>query len=273
MKTIFSIGEMSKLHNTTIQTLRYYDEIGLLVPFGVDAKTGYRTYSTEQFEQLNTIQYLKDLGFSLNEIKSHFAKRDPEDFIRLLHKQNENTEAEIRRLEQIRDKFQYRIEEIRKVQQIEQQELETVIVEQLSQRRIFRLKENIRSEPHLEISLRKLEKLFNIRSTIFIGGVGLTVDMHHVKENRFDGYNSIFLIADDTDASEDVTDFLPEGKYACIYYRGPRSKAHGYYNLLLKEIENKGLHIIGDAIERTLINEYISANPMDHVTVIQIPVK
>ena len=58
MKNRFSIGEMSKLHNTTIKTLRYYDEIGLLEPIQIDENNGYRYYSTEQFEQLNIINYL-----------------------------------------------------------------------------------------------------------------------------------------------------------------------------------------------------------------------
>ncbi|WP_230591222.1 MerR family transcriptional regulator [Lysinibacillus sphaericus] len=75
MKNRFSIGEMAKLHKTTIKTLRYYDEIDLLKPMYTDKNNGYRYYSTEQFEQLNTIHYLKELGFSLKEIKGHFGSQ------------------------------------------------------------------------------------------------------------------------------------------------------------------------------------------------------
>lgn len=81
MKNRFTIGEMSKLHNVPIKTLRYYDEIGLFKPIKVDKCSGYRYYSTEQFEQLNTIKYLKFLGFSLKEIKKHLETRDVRDFI------------------------------------------------------------------------------------------------------------------------------------------------------------------------------------------------
>jgi len=55
MKNRFSIGEMSILHNVPVKTLRYYDEIGLFKPIEVDSNNRYRYYSTEQFEQLNTI--------------------------------------------------------------------------------------------------------------------------------------------------------------------------------------------------------------------------
>mgnify|MGYP003623550970 CR=1 FL=1 len=45
---MFRIGMFSKMSKTTIKTLRYYDEIGLLKPEETDRFTGYRMYSTEQ---------------------------------------------------------------------------------------------------------------------------------------------------------------------------------------------------------------------------------
>lgn len=65
----FSIGEMSKLNNISIQTLRYYDKIGLLKPKVISEKSQYRYYSIEQFFQMDVIKYYKTLGLSLNEIK------------------------------------------------------------------------------------------------------------------------------------------------------------------------------------------------------------
>ena len=58
MKNLFTIGEMAKLHNMTMKPLRYYDEIGILKPIQIDESNGYRYYSTEQFEQLNTRFYM-----------------------------------------------------------------------------------------------------------------------------------------------------------------------------------------------------------------------
>lgn len=62
-KIKFKIGEFSRLNRVTVKTLRYYEEIGLLVPYETDEWTGYRYYSVEQFQQVNTIIYLKQLGF------------------------------------------------------------------------------------------------------------------------------------------------------------------------------------------------------------------
>ena len=62
------IGEFSRLSQTPVSTLRYYDEIGLLKPVEIDHFTGYRYYTFDQLARLNRILALKKLGFSLEEI-------------------------------------------------------------------------------------------------------------------------------------------------------------------------------------------------------------
>ena len=52
---MFRIGDFSKLSKTSIKTLRYYDEIGLLRPEYVDSENGYRFYTTEQLLKIHKI--------------------------------------------------------------------------------------------------------------------------------------------------------------------------------------------------------------------------
>jgi diguanylate cyclase (GGDEF)-like protein len=63
------IGEFAELNNVTTKMLRHYDEIGLLKPAAIDSETGYRSYAAEQSHPLNWIIILKNLDFSLSEIK------------------------------------------------------------------------------------------------------------------------------------------------------------------------------------------------------------
>ncbi|WP_235777815.1 MerR family transcriptional regulator [Clostridium culturomicium] len=69
MKCLYRIGEFSKLTKTTIKTLRYYDEVGLLKPDTIDKFTGYRFYGTDQLVKLHYIQSLRQIGLSIEEIK------------------------------------------------------------------------------------------------------------------------------------------------------------------------------------------------------------
>jgi DNA-binding transcriptional MerR regulator len=66
---MIKIGDFARLSQVSVVTLRYYDEMELLKPVKVDSFTGYRFYSAEQLPLLNRILALKDLGFSLEQIK------------------------------------------------------------------------------------------------------------------------------------------------------------------------------------------------------------
>ena len=66
---MYQIGEFSRICETTIKTLRYYDKIDLLKPASVDYYSGYRYYSDEQIKKLLEIKELQKVGFTLVEIK------------------------------------------------------------------------------------------------------------------------------------------------------------------------------------------------------------
>ncbi|MDE5950690.1 MAG: MerR family transcriptional regulator, partial [Acetatifactor sp.] len=66
---MYKIGELSKLCNISVKTLRYYDSEGILCPEEIDALTGYRYYSAAQLSDCYRILALKELGFTLEEIR------------------------------------------------------------------------------------------------------------------------------------------------------------------------------------------------------------
>ena len=91
MKEFFSIGEISKLFDINKKTLRYYDEIGLFKPSFVNKDNNYRYYTLDQFQYLETIKYLKELGLSLDKIKYNLTNLNSEDVINSLEEQNNIT--------------------------------------------------------------------------------------------------------------------------------------------------------------------------------------
>ena len=70
---MIKIGELSSLTGVSVQTIRFYENMGLMSPVMVDRWTNYRYYDESSVERLSEITYLKDLGFSLKEIKN-FSK-------------------------------------------------------------------------------------------------------------------------------------------------------------------------------------------------------
>lgn len=66
---MLSIGEFSRVTQLTIKALRLYHEKGILIPDRIDYDSMYRYYRSSAVEKAMVIKRLKDMGFSLNEIK------------------------------------------------------------------------------------------------------------------------------------------------------------------------------------------------------------
>ena len=72
---MLSIGEFSKICQVSTKTLRYYAEIGLILPDEINLENGYRYYSIDQLETMLFINRLKSYNFSLEEIKEILEKK------------------------------------------------------------------------------------------------------------------------------------------------------------------------------------------------------
>lgn len=90
-----SIGEMAKMNRTTVPTLRLYDSMNLLTPCYVDEKTCYRYYDIKQNARLDMIQYMKELGMELKEIKSILDRKDLDLIEDVLMQKREQTLQEM----------------------------------------------------------------------------------------------------------------------------------------------------------------------------------
>ncbi|MBN6884946.1 DNA-binding transcriptional MerR regulator [Cytobacillus horneckiae] len=75
MSAQYGIGDFSKKTNTTVRTLHYYDEIGLLKPAFL-SDGGRRYYTDAEIVKLQKIVTLKYLGYSLEEIQEIIHEKD-----------------------------------------------------------------------------------------------------------------------------------------------------------------------------------------------------
>lgn len=66
---LMRIGEIAAFFNVSVKAMRLYEKMGILKPAKVDGQTGYRYYHADQIKQLDALLELRELGFSLLEIK------------------------------------------------------------------------------------------------------------------------------------------------------------------------------------------------------------
>ena len=71
---MYLIKKVSEISGVSVRTLHHYDEIGLLSP--VKHENGYRYYSEEDLQTLQTILFYKYLNFSLKQIKELLQSGD-----------------------------------------------------------------------------------------------------------------------------------------------------------------------------------------------------
>lgn len=137
-KIKLKIGEFSKLNQVTVKTLRHYEEIGLLIPGQVDEWTGYRYYDVCQMGRMNAIRNLKQLGFSLGEIKELFESGQRHPPRELIAAKMAACRAEQARLEQRMaelEKLEKQLEKPKKMEKVFIRELPAIIV--ASHRRVI----------------------------------------------------------------------------------------------------------------------------------------
>lgn len=110
------IGELAKRTGTSVRSLRYYEQQGLITPHRME--NGYREYNAMTVEQVNTIRFYLNLGLSTAEIAGflHCVLTNKEAFCRQIvpvyRKKLKELDQQIELLTQIRSNLQDRIRSI-----------------------------------------------------------------------------------------------------------------------------------------------------------------
>ena len=267
---LFQIGEVSGLFHISVGILRHYDKIGLLRPEYTDPDTGYRYYSTRQFECLNTIRYLRALDMPLDQISLFLKNRNLDTIHDLLLKQKEEVNRRKKELSLIERKIDNRLHEI---DDALSSRLEAISVAQFPARRIASMKKKVAPKHYLDLepSIRELARLEK-SSVTFLGKVGVGISVEHLLKGKFNAYDLVFLLLDKEDQFEGDTMILPKTDCVTLRFQGGHEKASHYYEKMLAYIRQNKLGISGFSREITMIDNGFTDDPSRFVTEIQIPV-
>ncbi|HFI0256060.1 TPA: MerR family transcriptional regulator [Streptococcus suis] len=83
MSVFYTTGELAKLADVSVRTVQYYDQRGILSPTEL-TEGGRRLYTEEDLDQLQTICFLRDLDFSIDQIKCVLAEENASQVLELL---------------------------------------------------------------------------------------------------------------------------------------------------------------------------------------------
>ena len=269
-KKLFQIGDVAKMFHISVGSLRHYEQAGLLKPEYIDENSGYRYYSTRQFEVLNTIRYLRLLDMPLNQIADFLQNKDIDVIEDKLLKQKEIIARKQQELAIIERKIDRRLQQLRDAIS---SDLNTIRLVNTPPCRIAWIEDTLELNSYLDLeySIRRLEE-HQAASLTFLGKVGVGIARDNLIADRFEHYNLVFLLLDDEDTYEGNITQLPAITCVSVRFCGSHSEAAVYYQKLMDYIHGNHLEITGFSREITMIDYGITNDTDKFVTEILIPV-
>lgn len=264
MRQYYKISEIAQLYSIGVDSLRYYEEAGLLSP--KRDENGYRMYSIDDIWRLNVIRDMLKLDFSTARIKEYLSTRTVEATLSLLLEERGVIDARIAELERIKSKLTEREAGILNALRRPAGEIS---IRTLPARACMRLELGPLNEAEVDFAVKKLHKqhedeLFLIRS----GTVGAILDDAARKSGVFDRFSRVFII---TPHAEHANFTLPAGDYVTVSYSGPYKKRNALLPLMERHARDLGRSVCGSAIELYLIDIHESADEFENLTELQLP--
>ena len=274
-----TIGQFAKFNNTTEQTLRYYDQIGLLHPAEINEITGYRYYYITQCATLDIIFHLKSLGISLKEIKYYFDTNDSTWILDTLNKKYQKNAAIIKSLQETQTVIKRRISDYKIYPSLPK--AEHPFIELIPDRIIYKYDTKINyyynedSSSNYEYMLRAFKTNLQKQKSPALYFYNVSSIMH--MENLISGdfrTTELFVFINEEDCGYFPDYEIIKGNlYFCVICDNS-AREIPLINLLLEEISQKGYRIVGDYICE-VVSEYLSPKngQRDMILKLQIPIK
>ncbi|TGE39429.1 MerR family transcriptional regulator [Desulfosporosinus fructosivorans] len=254
MKETLSIGEISALFHLNVQTLIYYDSIGLLVPAERNPMNGYRRYRFDQIYKLAAIRYLHRLGYSLKEIHSSYLESCDINFtLEQLKKQSCI----------LREKAENLLNTDRAIQQkihFIEQELPNVDMERVS----------IKEFPERHYFAIGGEELLYGDDSFYLNP---TVVFYKDDSKYFGAY--LFDDGENFNLQKERADFLrfpviPAGSFLCGYHQG--AYEHIRESACRIRDARKDLDLSDITINFNIIDQFVERDSKSYITEVQIPI-
>lgn len=249
-----TIGQMAGLNRISTQTLRLYDREGLLTPMITDPDTGYRYYHITQSARLDMIQYMKDYGMTLKQIRQTLDSGDPEAIKAFINKQMGAIDRQMEMLAQRKRAMNKVLENYRKYETLPKDE--QVFMEYIPERYIYSYTTDTDyfNQDHVgyEYMLRELkihlsEEDLNMS---YFCNVGTIMREEALISGDFFS-NEVFLFVS-PDEKHMKPEMLPASMYCCICSDDFYAETDNARKML-DYIDEHGLIICGDYLCEVLV--------------------
>ena len=266
MKQFYQIHELAKLFDLCPDTLRYYEEKGLLHP--VRGENRYRMYGIQDVCTLNIIRALRELKIPTRAIRAYLERRSVGETLSLLDREEALLRRRMAELEAALEEARARRA---RLEQYRAAEDGRVFFRREEARPYVFLEEDIILEKEIDFLLKKLEHRHQDYLKI-IGSqcMGAAVDEEWLSRGVYNHFSRVFFL---TEPGLPHDDALPAGEYACLYYRGAYDHLEEHCGVLLAGIAAAGRRPAGPPLELYRVDAHDTNREAESVTELQMRVE
>lgn len=263
-----SIGRFAGLTGISANTLRRYDERGLLSPAYTDPSTRYRYYAVEQLDVGILIRLLRDLDVPIEQIAEQIGGADPRRTSEVLARHRERIVARRAELERILLRIDGALEGERELLPYE---MEAVRLEPgwVVSRRTTTMRSRL--DEAIDRGLSEME------AELAAGGhraTGRELVLYHNALFWYQGLDMEVCLPVEQEVAEACRGWrLPGGLGVRTIFRGPWDDIWQAYSMMLARIARDGYEVCGPVREVYLADERDTEDPQRYVTEITWPVQ
>ena len=248
MERNFSIGEMAKLNNISVQTLRHYDKVGLLKPSYINEDSGYRYYSAKHFVILDLIKQCKAMGLSLGEIKGLIENYTSIDSIlNIIRKQKEIIDKKIKELSMVKNNINF-LEN--RIKQSLEEGIDEVFIKYNDERKFIKYNNTKRYTDEFEINLSKVLVDIEKKYSILNKELAFAIPYEDIKKHNELIYNNMLIsVKDNSLHYEKNLITLPRGEYITLNFDDDYKDTSKYYKKVMYYVDKNNIEVIGDFYE------------------------
>ena len=258
LEKMFRIGEISKLYHVGVDSLRYYEEIGLISPRR--SESGYRLYSQKDIWRLNVIRDLRELGFPTEAIRDYLDFRNTDTALRMLQQEQDAIERKLEALQKLHRNVEKRMETIRIARELPVGE---ITLQELPDRRCYLTERGYSTDEEMDLLVKEL--LNETPGSPYIIGNNRIGSFLSPEENGSVRYPSVFALDENGDH------VIPGGQYLCVTYQGDYSQSVSWVRRLRERAAELGLTVCGRVLELLWIDIHTSRDIQEHLTELQLP--
>ena len=251
---LYKIKEFALFVGLTVDTLLFYEKIGLFLPFEINKKIGYRYYSISQLGEISQIMQLKSLGLPLEEIKQFLQGKFTID----------------EKLNMVQDKIDklHRLIQLFKI--LNEQGAYSAYIKEVPEHIVITYKTRVKKSTDI---LLEYEKILNelIQNKIKTKQPYNFYTKFYDKNFKFQD-NDIEIFAEVLNINEN-TKIIPKQKFVCTLHYGNYIDLPKAYEFLYNYCDKAKYEIIDYPIEE-YIESYGSKDCVEEfVTEIMLPIK